>query len=203
MKKQIITHTVYWIIMLVLVLVGTAWALNIDTDSNDKVDRAYGGTNVDLADPNVDALIGWDDSDGDIGFIGAGRSLTIDATPDLNVDAELYTAEKCAYIEAPTTEALNDIFWFMNQVTVTYVWCITNAGTASINLEDGGDDNIIASSDLSCDTDGATACSSGCDGTIDTDQDNITAKTEKIDIDISAVSSATVVNICVGYTIDD
>lgn len=114
------------------------------------------------------------------------------------------TTEKGIYIEDPTTESLNNIFWFMEDITITYVWCKTDTGTASINIEDGSDNNILTA-ELVCDAGGQTSCSSGCDvNTINGSYDNITSKTEDVDLDISATaSSPTELTVYIGYTIDD
>ena len=139
--------------------------------------------------------------------IGGGRSLTTTngvGTISLAADAELYTDQTGTYIEDPAVESLNDLFWFMNDITITYVWCKTDTGTVTLNLEDGSDNNIL-SAELVCDVGGQTSCASGCDvNTINVSYDNITAKTEDIDYDASAVaSSPTKVSIQIGYTIDD
>lgn len=74
----------------------------------------------------------------------------------------------------------------------------------TLNLEDGSDNNIL-SAELVCDNDGQTSCASGCDvNTINTSYDNITAKSEDIDVDISATASGpNKVSLMLGYTIDD
>lgn len=114
-----------------------------------------------------------------------------------------HTPQQGTYIESPEVEDLDEMFWFMNDVTITYVWAMTDTGTVTFNLNDGSND--ILSSDLVADDDGQTSCASGCDvDTINTDYDNITGKTEDVDVDISATaSSPTKVSIFIGYTIDD
>jgi len=132
-----------------------------------------------------------------------GRSLTIGGAT-LAADAELYTDDVKAWIETPAVEAMNNLLCgFANDITITFVKCITDAGTVELNLEDGSDNNIL-SAELVCDTGGQTSCASGCDvDTINTDYDNITARTEDIDLDISAVATATELSLMVEYTIDD
>jgi len=118
--------------------------------------------------------------------------------------ANLFYGEKNAWIETPAVESMDDfITGFMNDVLITYVKCKTDAGTVSLNLEDGSDNNILTA-ELVCNTEGQTSCSSGCDvNTINTAYDDITGKTEDIDVDISAVSNATRVSLMVGYYIKD
>ena len=135
----------------------------------------------------------------------AGRSLTLTgASPDtLDIDAELYTDQTGYKDLDPTVGSLDNMFSFMNAITITYVSCITDAGTVTLNLEDGSANDIL-SSDIVCDAGGQTACAAGCDvDTIETDYDNITAKTEWVDVDTSAESGAADFTLYVGYIIDD
>ncbi len=131
----------------------------------------------------------------------AGRSLTL-STFSVSADAELYTDQTGVWIEDPAVEAMDDMFvGFMNAITITYIKCKTDAGTVEINLEDGADANIL-SAELVCDVGGQTSCSSGCD--VNTLQNTaITALTEDIDLDISAVATATRLSLMVGFTLDD
>lgn len=133
----------------------------------------------------------------------AGRSLTLTGD-DVLADAELYTHEKSVYIETPAVEKMWRLFGrHMSNATITYVYCETDAGTVTIDPEDGSSQDILTAG-LVCDTNGQTSCSSGCDvNTISGTYDNITAKAEEVSLDITAVSSATVLNVTYGYTIDD
>ena len=133
-----------------------------------------------------------------------GRSITLTGDA-IDADLELYTEEKTVYIESPVVESLDELFGIvMNDVTITYIYCNTDTGTLSINLEDGSANNIL-SAELVCDAGGQTSCASGCDvNTINASYDNITAKTEAISYDASAVASdPTKVSITVGYVKDD
>ena len=117
----------------------------------------------------------------------------------------MFTEEKSVYIESPVVESLDELFGIvMNDITITYVQCQTDVGTLSINLEDGSANNIL-SAELVCDAGGQTSCASGCDvNTINGTYDNITAKTEPISYDASAVASdPTKVSLTIGYTKDD
>ncbi len=130
-----------------------------------------------------------------------GRSITSDAD-SIDADAELYTDQMGVRIETPAVEDLDKIFYTMNAITVTRVWCITDAGTTTINIEnDSGTD--ILSSDLICDVGEQTSCASGCDvDTIQLAQDNIAAF-NNANISISATATATVATVYIGFTIDD
>jgi len=133
-----------------------------------------------------------------------GDGLTLTGT-DFDVDEELYTEEKGVYIESPVVESLDELFGIvMNNITITYVYCNTDTGTVTMNIEDGSANNIL-SAELVCDAGGQTSCASGCDvNTINASYDNITAKTEAISYDASAVASdPTKVTIIIGYTKDD
>ena len=188
----------------------------IDADIDDDGNFTFTGTwnftggDIVLSTLSVDAgtyaaaSIDGDDINSNI----AGRSLTLNAaSPDtLDADAELYTDEKGVYIENSAlddTEVFNDLWFFMNTMTITYVWCETDTGTSTINIEDGGDNDIL-SSDLVCDAGGQTSCSAGCDvNTINGTYDNITGKTEQLDLDILTASSPNNTRVYVGYQIDD
>lgn len=81
-------------------------------------------------------------------------------------------------------------------ITITEVWCESDAGTPSINLQrdDGSAANIL-SSNLSCSTSGAT-------GTIDTAEDNV-ANGERIDfVMATAGGTAKRVTVAILYTVD-
>lgn len=81
-------------------------------------------------------------------------------------------------------------------ITITEVWCESDAGTPSINLQrdDGSAANILSSS-LSCTTSGAT-------GTIDTAEDNV-ADTNKVDlVMVAAGGAAKRISVFVKYTVD-
>lgn len=81
-------------------------------------------------------------------------------------------------------------------VTITEVWCESDAGTPIINLQrDDGTPADVLSSNLTCTTSGAT-------GTIDTDEDNV-ANTNKIDfVMVTAGGVAKRVSVFVKYSID-
>ena len=131
-----------------------------------------------------------------------GRGLTL-TNESMSADAELYTEKSGVRIESPIVEDLDKIFYFMNAVTATRVWCMTNTGTADINIENDGGTNIL-SAELVCDVGEQTSCASGCDvNTIQLAQDNIAAF-NNANISISAVgSSPTVLTVYVGFTKDD
>lgn len=135
--------------------------------------------------------------------LAAGRSLTLSGD-SVEADAELYTDQQGAYVSDPAAGDFNNIFWFMNDITVTYVWCKTDTGTVTLNIEDGSDNDILTA-DIVCDSDGQTSCASGCDvNTINGTYDNITGKTEDGDLSITSVAtSPTELSIYVGFTKDD
>jgi hypothetical protein len=81
-------------------------------------------------------------------------------------------------------------------ITITGVWCESDGGTPSINLQrdDGSPANIL-SSNLSCSTSGAS-------GSIDTNEDNV-ASTEKIDfVMATAGGTAKRVTVVITFTVD-
>jgi len=157
---------------------------------------------------NGQILVGSTGADPVFATLNADRSLTATlgaGTIEIDADVELYTEEKGVYIESPIVESLDELFGIvMNDITITYIYCNTDTGTLSINLEDGSANNIL-SAELVCDAGGQTSCASGCDvNTINASYDNITAKTEPISYDASAVASdPTKVSITIGYIKDD
>jgi len=81
-------------------------------------------------------------------------------------------------------------------ITITEVWCESDAGTPSINLQrDDGTPANILSANLSCSTSGAT-------GTIDAAEDNV-ANTERIDfVMVAAGGTARRITLAIKFTID-
>jgi hypothetical protein len=143
---------------------------------------AYGWGAVDLADS--DAITG--------------------TLPDANIAAKHKTREFGFIIGADNGSALGDgddqatVFRnsLGNGITITEVWCESDAGTPSINLQrdDGSPANIL-SSNLSCTTSGAT-------GTIDGNEDNLAAG-ERVDfVMATAGGTAKRVSVFVKYTVD-
>lgn len=53
-----------------------------DTDADDDIDLAAGGTNASLADPNEHAIFGWDDTSNASTLMSLGSGLAYDATTD-------------------------------------------------------------------------------------------------------------------------
>jgi hypothetical protein len=120
-----------------------------------------------------------------------------------HVAASLDTREIVFRLGSDTGSALVDgddeATIFRNSIaamTITEVWCESDAGTPSINLQrdDGSPANIL-SSNLTCTTSGAT-------GTIDTNEDNL-AVGDKIDfVMVTAGGTAKRVTVAIKATID-
>ncbi|MFB3921599.1 MAG: hypothetical protein ACE145_07745 [Terriglobia bacterium] len=120
-----------------------------------------------------------------------------------HVAASLDTREILVRIGSDTGSALVDgddeATAFRNSIapmTITEVWCESDAGTPSINLvRDGAGGGYVLSSNLSCSTTGQT-------GTIDTNQDNL-ATGDKIDfVMASAGGVAKRVTVAIKATVD-
>ena len=80
-------------------------------------------------------------------------------------------------------------------ITITEVWCETDAGTPSVNLQrDDGTPADVLSSNLTCTTGGAT-------GTIAGAEDNVAA-TERIDFVMVSASTAKRISLMIKYTVD-
>lgn len=88
-------------------------------------------------------------------------------------------------------------------ITITEVWCETDANTATINIQrDDGSAADLLSADLVCDTGEQTSCASGCDvDTIQDAEDNIAVGNE---LDHVTVSLGTInrLTVCFKYTVD-
>jgi hypothetical protein len=101
---------------------------------------------------------------------------------------------------AALTDADDQPSFFVNRlgqgITITEVWCESDAGTPSINLQrDDGTPANVLSANLSCSTSGAT-------GTIDANEDNV-ANTERLDfVMVTAGGTAKRVTVAVKYTLD-
>lgn len=80
-------------------------------------------------------------------------------------------------------------------ITITEVWCESDAGDAVVNLQrdDGSPANIL-SSNLTCSTGGAT-------GTINTNEDNV-ADGQRIDFVMVTAGTNVRVNVMIEYTVD-
>jgi hypothetical protein len=159
---------------------------------------------VPLADPGADT---------DITLVGADTTQTLEnKTIDSSntvaagaLDAEVLKGVKCYYHESPAVEDLDGYWQAPQAVTVARVWCETDSGTATLNIErDDGSAADVLSADIVCDAGEQTSCASGCDvDTIAAAEDNI-AQYEEINLSISATaSSPNKVSVCVHYTIDD
>lgn len=89
-------------------------------------------------------------------------------------------------------------------ITITEVWCETDVGTVTLNLQrDDGTPTDILSADLVCDAGEQDSCASGCDvNTIAAAEDNIAVDNE-IDLLIASVATSPKrLSLCVVYTID-
>lgn len=185
-----------------------------DADLDDLADGTLTGTKVQssaaatLGVIEIDNALGGTAAAVELAAAVAGRSLTLNTAtaPDsLDADAELYSDKDCLYVEDPAVEDLDGFGHFMTAVTVTRVWCETDTGTASINIEnDDGTAADMLTGELVCDAGEQTSCASGCDvNTISATEDNYAQYTE-FNVSISATASTpTKVSICVGYTKDD
>ncbi len=89
-------------------------------------------------------------------------------------------------------------------ITITEVWCETDANTATINIQrDDGSALDILSADLVCDTTpGQSSCASGCDvNTIVLTEDNI-AIGEELDHITESLGTINRLTVVVKYTVD-
>ncbi len=89
-------------------------------------------------------------------------------------------------------------------ITITEVWCETDANTATINIQrDDGTPANLLSANLVCDTNpGQDSCVSGCDvNTIEAAEDNI-AIDEELDHVTVSLGVINRLSVCIKYTVD-
>jgi hypothetical protein len=148
------------------------------------------------------------DTDAVTGILPIGNVGTV--TRD-DVEVELITDQFCFVIKEPTNGldiADHDISSIYSNrakaITVTEVWCETDVGTATINLQrDDGTAANMLSSDLVCDTNEQDSCASGCDvNTIAAAEDNLAVDNEVDFVLVSVATAPKRVSMCLEYTID-
>jgi len=135
---------------------------------------------------------------GDVsGTLGTGFTLDAGVVDATAAAASLKTEVACAYVEDPvSSESFVSSWRAPVAVTVTEIWCETDAGTVGLDLQiDDGTPLDINGSDISC----ATA-----DGTSDTSFGNSAAlaQDDRLDIVLGTVSTAVRLSVCWRYTVD-
>lgn len=128
---------------------------------------------------------------------GSGGDITDGSVTTDDTEAALETRQACVYIEDPVTdEEFLSVWRAPIAVTVTEIWCETDAGTVALDLEiDDGSPLGINGSDISC------AVSTG---TSDTSFLNSAALAQNntLDIDLGTVATATRLSVCWRHTVD-
>lgn len=107
--------------------------------------------------------------------VTAGRSLTF-ATATMNADAELY-AYRAGYgsFNPVATDDVAQIDYFKLPVTITEYRCYSDQTVVvQLQRDDGSAANMFTA-DVTCDSDGGSACASGCDTTLVDAEDNMAA----------------------------
>jgi hypothetical protein len=125
---------------------------------------------------------------------GVGLTLTND---DVLADASLYTDTKCFYIEAPGSSELFPSIWRAGiAATITEIWCETDAGTVTLDLEiDDGSPAGVNGSIITCTTSPGTP-----DGTLGGDVTILAG--QRLDLQLATVTTATRLSVCWTYTYD-
>ena len=102
----------------------------------------------------------------------------------------------CAYIEGPVTgEVFSSVWRSTASITVTEIWCETDADTVLLDLRiDDGTPLVINGSNISC---------AVSPGTSDTSFANAAslAKTDRMDIVLSTVTTAVRLSVCWRYRV--
>ena len=125
---------------------------------------------------------------------GVGLTLTND---DVLADASLYTDTKCFYLEDPVSSELFSSVWRAGiAATITEIWCETDAGTVTLDLEiDDGSPAGVNGSNITCTTSPGTA-----DGTLGGDVTILAG--QRLDLQLATVTTATRLSVCWTYTYD-
>jgi len=131
-------RSVMAIMLLVLTLTTSAWALDIDADDNDAVDRQFGGTNVDFsASPGDHRGLGFNNSSGAMEWFELGSGLDFGTSPfslDLAMEEPLGAWGSITDGD-PTPD-----------VSSEWSWKLTDDGTTdvdTITALDGGSDGMV------------------------------------------------------------
>jgi len=130
-----------------------------------------------------------------------GRSLTMNGDAS-DADVELYTRTKDVSIDNPVTGDSGTVqVTFPLAVTITRVWCSTDTGTATIQLDERAEATPnTAGTDVMTST---LVCDNNTEATTSFTNAGIASRVP-LNLDIDAVASApTKVRIHVEYTVDD
>ena len=129
-----------------------------------------------------------------------GRSLTLTAgSPDvIDLDAEIYTDVKGFVLLNPVDADDIESIWRPSNfsVTIVSIYCETDAGTVTMDLEiDDGTPATVNGSVITCTTSGVDDSSLAGDTGLDAD--------ERLDLEITTVTTATRLSVFWEYTIND
>ncbi len=131
----------------------------------------------------------------------AQGTVTMDQTGSGTVtltgaSAAAQTAVSCAYIEIPVTdEDLNTVWRAPAAVTITEIFCETDAGTVGLELtNDDGSPTGVNGSDISCTTSGVSDTSFAGDAAF--------AQDHLLDVNVGTVVTAVRLSVCWRYTYD-
>ena len=128
---------------------------------------------------------------------GGAAGEIADGTIDSNdTAASLETEVACMYIENPVTAEQFETIWRAPvAVTVTEIYCETDAGTVGLDINiDDGTPLGINGSDISCASGGTADSTFGNSAAV--------AQSNRLDLDIGTVSTAVQVSVCWRYTYD-
>jgi len=122
---------------------------------------------------------------------------TLASSGALTIDSTLRTHSACVYIEDPVSdEDLNSVWRAPIALTITEIWCETDAGTAGLELtNDDGTPTGVNGSDISCAVSAGTSDSTFAG-------DALLAQDHKIDVNVGTVATATRLSVCWRYTVD-
>jgi len=186
-----------------------------DLSDNDTDDLAEGATNKYATLANIQSAcsndfhnIGGPDDDvpeaEDFSNLTAGRSLTHSPTGTIGADEETYFYTwRYGAFDPVADDDISQVDYFKKAVTLTEFRCYSDQ-TVVVQLQrDDGSAADIFTANVTCDSDGGSACASSCDTTLVDAEDNCAA-TDKLDlVTVSVSGTPTIVTMQLFGTYDD
>ena len=128
----------------------------------------------------------------------AGGAHITESGGSIALDAEVVKHSLCMYLETPVTdEDLSSVFRAPVAITVTEIWCETDAGTVGLDITiDDGTPLAINGSDIVCPVSTGIADSTFANSAA-------VADGNRLDVNVGTVTTAVRLSLCVEYTVDD
>jgi hypothetical protein len=174
---------------------GTLHIVPSEKWTGDAAQSAAGAIDIATAAVDEDELASEDFGDFTCGAGADDCVLDAGVVDPTASTAAMKTESKCAWIEDPAVEVMEVVFRAPVAVTITEIYCETDAGTVGLDLQnDDGTPTGVNGSDISCASGGTSDTSFAGDAAL--------AQNHMLDIDINSVTTATQVSVCWRYTYD-